>query len=423
MKVLLSTIGSRGDVQPLVALALELRALGHEPTLCVPPNFMEWLESFGLRCVPIGPDVRRFTAPGAPSNPGNAGNAPRPAAIRAGAVKLSEAQIRELAVATVREQFRVLVEAARDCHLVVAAGALQIAARSIAEASKIPYVFVSYCPAVLPAPDHPPVPKRGLPYPRWLPATVNRILWRKGDRRLDTTFLATLNDERAKLGLAPVGGVQHHVFTDRPWLAADRTLGPASARSRLQIVQTGAWLLRDQAPLPEPLERFLADGEPPVYLGFGSMRASEGTGRLLVEAARAAGVRSIVSQGWGNLGLADAGADCVSIGDVNHERLFARVAAVVHHGGAGTTTAAVRAGKPQVIVPHNYDQFYFASRVQKLGVGVACAQRERLTVEALASALRRCSTPALKARTQALAPRIALDGAKLAAQRLLDELA
>ena len=63
MKVLLSTIGSRGDVQPLVALALELRALGHEPTLCVPPSFEQWLDSFGLPCVPIGPDVRRFAAP------------------------------------------------------------------------------------------------------------------------------------------------------------------------------------------------------------------------------------------------------------------------------------------------------------------------------------------------------------------------
>ena len=410
MKVLLSTIGSRGDVQPLLALALELRALGHDPSLCVPPNFKDWVESFGLHCFPIGPDVKRFIAAGAPSNPA------RP-------LKLSMKQGRRLAAATVRDQFQVLTEAARGCDLIVAATALQIAARSIAETLEIPYVFVAYCPAVLPAPDYPPVPKWGFRYPQWLPAIVNRVLWKIDERLVNVPFLATLNEERAKVGLAPVDSVQRHIFTDRPWLAADPTLGPASFRSRMQIVQTGAWFLPDQSPLPDDLERFLANGEPPVYLGFGSMRAGEQTGRLLIEAARAAGLRSIISRGWGNLSLVDSGADCISVGDVNHEKLFARVAAVVHHGGSGTTTAAAKAGKPQVIVPHNYDQFYFSWRVQKLGVGVSCPPRERLTVDVLASALRKCSQPEMKARAQSLASRIALHGAKIAAQQLANEFA
>jgi len=408
MKVLLSTIGSRGDVQPLLALALELRALGHDANLCVPPNFKDWVESFGLHCFPIGPDVKRFVAAGAPSNPA------RP-------IEFSEEQARQLAASTVCEQFRVLTEAARGCDLIVAATALQIAARSIAETLAIPYVFVAYCPAVLPAPDYPPVPKRGFRYPQWLPSIVNRVLWKRDDRRVNVLFLATLNEERAKLGLAPVDTVQRHVFGDRPWLAADPALGPASLRSRMQIVQTGAWFLPDQSPVPDNLERFLANGEPPAYLGFGSMRAAEQTGRLLIDAARAAGLRSVISQGWGNLSLVDAGADCISTGDVNHEQLLARVAAVVHHGGSGTTAAAAKAGKPQVIVPHNYDQFYFAHRVQKLGVGVSCRARERLTADALASALRECLRPVMKARAQALASRIVLDGAKIAARQLADE--
>jgi vancomycin aglycone glucosyltransferase len=417
MKVLLSTIGSRGDVQPLVALALELRALGHEPSLCVPPNFKDWVESFDLRCIPIGPDVRRFTAPAASSG---AAKAP---AIRAGAVKLSRKQARALAASSVREQFRVLAEAARGCDLLVGATALQIAARSIAEALEIPYVFVAYCPTVLPAPDHPPVPKRGFVYPQWLPSIVNRVLWKMDDRSVDATFLATLNEERAKLGQAPVGSVQRHVFTDRPWLAADPALAPAPRRSRMRIVQTGAWVLPDESPLPEPLERFLADGEPPVYLGFGSMRAREQTGRLLVEAARAARVRAVLSQGWGDLGLVDAGVDVVSVGDVNHEKLFSRVAAVVHHGGSGTTAAAARAAKPQVIVPHNYDQFYFAWRVRELGVGASCVRRDRLTVDGLASALRECLRPQRSASAKSLASRMARDGAKIAAERLTREFA
>lgn len=411
MKVLLSTIGTRGDVQPILALALELRQLGHEPSLCVPPNFQDWVQSFGLRCFTIGPDLRRFTAPA----PGQASGA-----VRAGMVALSKKQKHQLAAGTVREQFRVLPEAARDCDLIVAATALQIAARSIAEQLGIPYVFAAYCPVVLPAAEHAPVPKQGAPYPRGLPAVINQLLWKLDERRVNALFLATLNEERAKLGLAPVRSVTQHIFTERPWLAADPLLAPAPLRTRRQIVQIGAWSLADPTPLPEPLERFLADGAPPVYLGFGSMRQVDETGRMLLEAARAAGFRAIVSQGWGDL-ASDSGSDCISIGDVSHEQLFARVAAVVHHGGAGTTTAAARAGKPQVIVPHNYDQFYFARRVRELGVGVSCAQREGLTAAALASALRECSRPERRERAQSLAKRMSRDGARSAAQRLSAE--
>lgn len=124
MKVLLSSIGSRGDVQPILALALELRALGHDARLCVAPNFKDWVESFGLICVPIGPDLKQLTGGTMPGQP------PKPSAE----------QRSQLAVHTIREQFAVLTEAARGCDLVVAAGALQFAARSVTEALKIPYL-------------------------------------------------------------------------------------------------------------------------------------------------------------------------------------------------------------------------------------------------------------------------------------------
>jgi vancomycin aglycone glucosyltransferase len=122
MKVLLASIGSRGDVQPILALACELRALGHEARLCVAPNFKEWVESFGVGCIPIGPDLRKLTGGGALAKP----------------VKPSPEQLRQLAIHTVRTRFQVMADAARGCDLIVAAGALQIAARSIAEALRIP---------------------------------------------------------------------------------------------------------------------------------------------------------------------------------------------------------------------------------------------------------------------------------------------
>jgi vancomycin aglycone glucosyltransferase len=406
MQVLLSSIGSRGDVQPILALALELRALGRQARLCVAPNFKEWIESYGLECIPIGPDLKKLTGGTVPGKP----------------VLPSAEQLQRMADESVRGQFQVIAEAARGCDLVVAAGALQIAARSIAEAQKIPYIFAAYCPAVLPSTHYPP-PKMGGHYSYTLPEIENRLLWAEDEEQFNRRFGATLNEERAKLGLGPVASVQSHMFTDRPWLAADAALAPVFPQAGMQVVQTGAWMLADQTALPDDIERFLAGGDPPIYLGFGSMRASDQAGRVLIEAARSLGLRSILSQGWANLTPRDMGSDCISIGDVSHTALFPRVAAIVHHGGAGTTHTAVRAGRAQVIIPHNYDQFYWAHRVEQLRVGVSGPARDDLTVEGLAQALHAGLLPEVTARAQMLAGSFELDGARIAAERLAHEFA
>src|SRR5262245_15926860 len=141
MRMLLSTIGSRGDVQPLVALALQLRALGQEVRLCVPPDFREWIERLGMAVTPIGPELRTFKLPSPPATP---------------AAPPSPERRRELAEASVATQFETIAAAARGCDIIVGATALQIAAPSVAERMGIRYVFAAYCPAVLPSPHHPP---------------------------------------------------------------------------------------------------------------------------------------------------------------------------------------------------------------------------------------------------------------------------
>jgi len=291
----------------------------------------------------------------------------------------------------------------------------------VAEALGIPYVFAALGPILLPAPDYPP-PKVGLHYSQSLPGLVNRFLWMRDEQSWNQRFGATLNEERAKAGLARVRSILRHTLTDRPLVAADPVLAPASAATRLRIVQTGAWFLPDQTALPDQVEQFLANGEPPIYFGFGSTRAAaEQTGQLLLETARALGRRAIISQGWANLRPNDAGPDCLSIGDVNFEKLLGRVAAIVHHGGAGTTAAAARAGKPQVVVPHRYDQYYWAHRVQRSGVGVSGPTPEHLTGPALVSALRACLQPEMVARAEALACRVELHGAHKAAEWIVKE--
>jgi vancomycin aglycone glucosyltransferase len=401
MRVLLSTIGSRGDVQPLVALAWQLRALGQEVRLCVPPDFRDWIEGLGLPVTPIGPEVRTAAASGPPVTP-----APP-----------SPERMRQVIEATVATQFETIAAAAQGCDVILATTALQIAAGSVAERMGIPYVFAAYCPTVLPSRHHAPIPLRTLGQ---TPAPVtddNRELWDQDARRWNDLWSTALNAQRASMGLALVSDVRSYMFTDRPWLAADPTLAPWPDPSDEAVFQPGAWILPDERPLPPELETFLEGGEPPVYFGFGSMRAPQDLGQVMTRTARALGRRAVVSRGWADLSF-DDDADCLAIGEVNLQALFTRVAAVVHHGGAGTTTVAALAGAPQVVVPQIYDQHYWAQRIQQLGIGAAHASGAP-TTDSLTSALTYALQPDVAARATAVAAGVRRDGAQAAAQRVM----
>jgi UDP:flavonoid glycosyltransferase YjiC (YdhE family) len=167
MRVLLSTIGSRGDVQPLVALASQLRAAGQEARLCVPPDFRDWIEGLGFPVTPLGPRLRTAGA-----------SRPRP-------TPSSPERLRQLAEATVAEQFTTIAAAAEGCDVIVAATALQIAARSVAEALGVGYAFAAFCPAVLPSPHHcpPPLPAPGGEQPPR--AADNQELWARDAGRFN----------------------------------------------------------------------------------------------------------------------------------------------------------------------------------------------------------------------------------------------
>jgi vancomycin aglycone glucosyltransferase len=400
MRVLLSTIGSRGDVQPLVALAQQLVDLGQGVRLCVPPDFKDWIESLGMPVTPIGPEVRstgKAKPPAAPPTP---------------------EQRRQMMEASVAAQFETITGAAESCDAIVGATALQLAAPSIAEWMGIPYVFAAYCPAVLPSPHHAP-PVLGMlgDAPASTPDDYAE-LWARDAERFDL-FGDALNSRRASLGLPHVDDVRSYIFTDRPWLAADPVLAPWPDPADEAVFQTGAWLLPDERPLSPELEAFLDAGEPPVYFGFGSIRAPEDLSQVMVQTARALGRRAIISRGWADLSLADDDPDCFVTGEVNQQALFRRAAAVVHHGGAGTTTTAALAGAPQVVIPQMYDQHYWAGRIHDLGIGTAHAPGAP-TADSLTDALKRTLQSDVADRARSVAAEIRRDGAQIAVRRLVD---
>ena len=402
MRVLLSTIGSRGDVQPVVALALQLRALGQEVRLCVPPDFREWIEGSGIPVTPIGPEVRAFAVASRPATP------PAPP---------TPEQMRQLMDANVATQFDTIGAAADGCNIIVATTAIQIATRSVAEMRGIPYVFAAYSPNVLPSRHHaPPVLTTQGQTPAAAVADVGE-LWARNADSFNNTFGAALNAHRVSRSLEPVTDVRTHMFTDHPWLAADPTLAPWPEPSEPAVFQTGAWMLPDERPLSEEIEAFLEAGDPPIYFGFGSTRAPHGVTDVIVRTARALRRRAIVSRGWADLSL-DNEPGCLAIGEVNVQALFPRVAAVVHHGGAGTTTAAARAGVPQVVAPQMYDQFYWAQRIEQLEIGSAHAPGAP-TTDSLTAALGLALRPEVAARARAIGAAVRTDGAMIAARRVI----
>jgi len=399
MRILLSTIGSRGDVQPLVALGVQLKELGQDVHMCVPPDFREWIEGLGITVTPIGSELRSTGK----SNP----MAARP----------TLEQIHQMMAGTVAGQFETITAAAHGSDLIVGATALQIAAPSIAESMGIPYFFVAYCPTVLPSPQHaPPV----LPMLGDKPMTMTDYseLWEKDAGRWNAQWRDILNSHRTRLGLESVSDVRSYILTDQPWLASDSMLGPWPDSTDQAVFQTGAWFVKDERPLDPELEAFLDVGEPPIYFGFGSISAPQGLSETMIQTARALGRRAILLKGWADLSLIDNESDCIVIGEVNHQMLFKRVAAIVHHGGAGTTHAATRGGAPQVVIPQHYDQFYWAGRVQQLGIGTAHPSTTP-TVDSLSSTLKDVLQSDVIARAQTIADEIYTGGALVAAQRLL----
>ncbi|MGW0586885.1 glycosyltransferase [Streptosporangium sp. NPDC002607] len=404
MRVLLSTYGSRGDVEPLVGLAVRLRELGAEVRVCAPPDedFAQRLAGVDVPLVPVGRSARALTTT---ASPPSAADLPRRAA--------------EL----IAGQFDVVTAAAEGCDALVATGIMPAAAgaRSVAEKLGIRSVSVTFQQLTLPSPYHSPLAYPGRPFPP--DVTDNRVLWELDAQSVNALFGAALNTNRASIGLPPVDNVRDYVIGDRPWLATDPTLDPWQETPDLDVVQTGAWILPDERLLPAELAAFLDAGTPPVYVGFGSMpmRASKDAARVAIEAIRAQGRRVLVSHGWADLALIDDRDDCFVVGEVNQQALFGRVAAVVHHGGAGTTTTATRAGAPQVVVPQATDQPYWAGRVAGLGIGAA-HDGPTPTVESLSAALRTVLAPETRVRARAVAGTIRTDGAAVAATLLLDAI-
>jgi UDP:flavonoid glycosyltransferase YjiC (YdhE family) len=222
---------------------------------------------------------------------------------------------------------------------------------------------------------------------RWVGALVERITWSVAGEmtnryrsQLELPPHSARSFRRANHRTRTVMGFSRHVVPPAPDWPRDAAL-------------TGYWFLNDEAGWApsEKLSAFLKGGPAPVYIGFGSMSNGDPlkTLELIVSAVKRSGQRAVIAAGWSDLPTENSPPEVCVVKSAPHHWLFPQVAAVVHHGGAGTTAAGLRAGKPTLIIPHMADQPYWGRRVYELGVGVGPVPRHKLTVETLAAGLDR----------------------------------
>lgn len=370
MKAVLAPVGTRGDVQPMLALGAALVKAGHQASVCVAENYRSSVEALGLEYVRGGDDAQHLMT--------------RQDVKVRGPLRFSRwGRMIEVGRIMVREQFAALEQAARGADVIVGT-MLTTAAPSIAEHLGIPCFRACYFPASMPTAELPSPVAGALHGPGWF----NRATWGLHGFLDNTGLRALVNEYRASRKLTPIADVAAHTFANLGMLMAFDTEFAPLPRDFPVVHATGYWVVESDEPLPADVEEFLAAGDKPVYVGFGSMPSKDPTGRtaVVLEAVRRAGCRALLSSGWAGIGEGVRDPRYKVIGPVNHAALFPRVAAVVHHGGAGTTATALRAGIPQIIAPHMFDQHYWASRVRAKGLGPAPLSRH-FKSDALASAL------------------------------------
>lgn len=401
MRLALVCVGTRGDVQPYVALGGGFRAAGHRVRVVADPVFAPLVQQAGLEFYPVRTDPQQLLQEGV----GRVGLHPL----------CLQRWLLHRARGMARAYFADVAAACRDVDGILFS-ALAFPAAHVAEAQGIPYVG-AYLQPLTPTRAFPgPFALGLLGLPAWFPfrGLLNRLSFRLANAAFSLLIHATVNRcRRELLGLPPkplrfyltvdvqpipiLYGFSPHVVPRPPdW-------GP-------HIHVTGYWPLTEPAWKPPPgLVAFLEAGPPPVYVGFGSMvdMTPERLTHMVVEALAVTGRRGILLGGWARLGRANLPPTILQVDQVPHGWLFPRCAAVVHHGGAGTTAAGLRAGVPNVVVPFTMDQPFWAWRVHALGVGPRPIPRSRLSAARLAQAIQEALTRAeMSAKAAALGERL-----------------
>lgn len=411
MNIFLLTVGSQGDVQPFVALGQGLQNAGHTVTIATGQGFGPLIEPRGLRYAPLNADYLQMI------------QSPEGKAALAGKNLLS--MIRQV-MPVLRQVMEDAWQAAQDADLIIY-HPKALAGYHIADKLGIPAILS------LPVPMYSPTrafAAPGLPFTN-LGGLLNRLSYSLIIQGATASFRGMINAWRKEtLGLPPARG-ENNTLRGRPisriYPISPHVL-PPPADWDANTYLTGYWFLRPLADWqpPEGLVNFIEAGPAPIYVGFGSMATEDAARvtRTVVDAVQQAGVRAVLASGWGGIAETALPENVCIIQSAPHDWLFPRMAAVVHHGGAGTTAAGLRAGKPTVICPLFGDQPFWGKRVEALGVGPAPLPLKKLNAADLAAAIRQSvNQMEMRERAKGLGEKIRAEDGVAQAVSLINRLA
>ena len=389
MKILVVGLGTRGDVQPYIALALGLQKAGHDATLCTSANFAPLVSEYGLSSTFIFDDVLELINT---EEWRSAIDDSKSYWQRFKAYRKLFALAEPMQLKMLDESWQAVQDVKPD--LIVYHPKAYIMAH-LAEKLGIPAIIAVLVPGFVPTRLFPAV---GFGFPEWklggwynygstwlagklTAAGVAKYLkaWRKAQGWPALTRGVEITRDPSGNAIPVVHGYSAHVM-------------PAPNDWPAHVSIAGYWFLEQPKAWepPEALTSFLNAGEPPVYIGFGSMSGPKTAhvSRIVVESLQKAKVRGILATGWGGLEANQLPDTIFKIETAPHDWLFPRMAAVVHHGGAGTTAAGLRAGRPSLVCPFAMDQPFWGRRINALGAGPAPIKQRALSVDTFAPALR-----------------------------------
>lgn len=384
MKIVISAVGSRGDIQPYIALGLGLKRGGHDVRLSAPAMFHELAIQYGLQHLSLSINPKQIVE-----------HPSMQAASRSGNVfRLIRSMFRE-GVPLIRTYLEEVYTNCQECDAVILT-AIPFGAYDAAEKRRIPFLQAGLGPVYPTA----AFPMMGMNLPNLGIGFVNIFTYHLLDQAFWLFFRSIQNKWRKEeLDLPPLslGGPFQRIRRTAPTvLGYSPSVVPPPADWPLTVHATGYWFL-DEPPgwkPPADLVAFLGAGPAPIYIGFGSMpdRSARQTTQLILDALRLSGQRCVLLGGWSGLGRNQLPDTVFPVDSIPHSWLFPRVAAVVHHGGAGTTAAGLRSGKPSILAPYVADQVYWAKLVEKLDVGPKAVSYHALSAEKLAGKIHEAVT-------------------------------
>jgi UDP:flavonoid glycosyltransferase YjiC (YdhE family) len=405
MHAILATMGTDGDVFPHVGLGVKLRARGHQVTLAAPEPYRDLAADLGLGFRPLvtAAEAARMLADPDLWHP-----------LRSGAM------MARWGAGMLPRQYELLAELATGPGSVLVANPGVLAARLVQEKGICPLATLLLQPGLLPSTASPPEMPAGLTLPRGVPRPVGALYWAAVDAAGCLLAGRPLNRLRAALGLRPVWRLFRWWLSPElvvglfpPWYAAPQPDWPAG----LRLAGFGRYDGGRGGDLADDVRSFCRAGPPPVAFTLGTgMTHGAGFFRSAAEACEALGARGLLLTRYPQQLPARLPAGVRHCAFALFRHLLPLCAAVVHHGGIGTTAAALAAGTPQVVLPLAWDQPDNAQRVQGLGVGIRLGSRQR-TAGHLARALSRLMTAEVRTRCRAVADRIGkADGLEVAAE-------